>query len=101
MNAHNKTNWTPIDEERFQEMAKLREDILAKNTKPVLDLVLDMLAGAPKNEQQYVEFIKMNANRIRDVLDPFDSGERPPSVIAFVSPPMPCTSAAQPEMYNR
>lgn len=94
MKPRSRTNWTREDEARFQEMAKQREEILAKNRQPVKDLVMDMLAGPPKTEEYFVLFIVKNAERFRDVLDPYDSRERQPKVSELVSPPMPWPAPA-------
>lgn len=94
MNPRSKTNWTPVDEERFQEMVKLRDDLLTKNRKPLIDLAEDLMASLrdrPENTfavPGVVEFFEKNADRIRDALDPFDSGDRPAKVMPYVSPPM-------------
>lgn len=76
MNPRSRTNWTRDDEERFQALAKQRAEILATNRAPVLDLVLDMRAGAVKSHEELVDWMQVNADRIRDVLNPFDSGTR-------------------------
>lgn len=74
--------WTLSDEENFQKLSRRREEIGRANEMPVSEIVADLIRVIDSNQhnapgKQAVEFMKVHADRIRDALEPYDSGVRP------------------------
>lgn len=65
--------WTQQQEQRFQALAKEREEALAEMEEPLRRICS---AAAGISERNLFHFLKANADEIRDALEPFDSGVR-------------------------
>ena len=65
--------WTQQQEQRFQALAKEREEALAEMVAPLKDLA-ERLSQISQDNLAY--YLKSRADEIRDVLEPFDSGVR-------------------------
>lgn len=65
--------WTQKQEQMFQALTKEREEALAEMEAP-LKALCNRASGI--SEINLFHFFKANADEIRDVLEPFDSGVR-------------------------
>lgn len=68
-----KKKWTQQQEQMFQALTKEREEALAEMAAP-LKAICRRAAGI--SEANLFHFFKANADEIRDILEPFDSGVR-------------------------
>lgn len=69
-----RSRWTPRDEATLQEFTERKDRIMRENREPV---VAFLRMNAVSADSDFVGWLIANADAIRDVLEPFDSGDRP------------------------
>lgn len=70
-----KRRWTARDEATFNELQQRKASIMEENSAPLIILAQDAPGCPPQKE--FVDWLIANADRVRDALEPFDSGARP------------------------
>jgi hypothetical protein len=68
--------WTANEERQFHEMSERRVRVLAKRREPVAALAADLHKVDWQFPSNITEWLIANADEVRDVLAPYDSGVR-------------------------
>lgn len=71
-----KLNWTPRDEQVFQELGARREKVLAARLQAVIEAVRPVANRFKMPVAELADVLSHHADEIRDALEPYDSGCR-------------------------
>lgn len=70
--------WTPAEEMRFLDMQDRRKRVMEARRAPVVELAISITHEISDTTfDQMADYLIKNADEIRDILAPFDSGVRP------------------------
>lgn len=69
--------WTIHDEREYQVMTQRRNEVMDAQKKPVWDVAVEIHGLRGRMCADIQTYLMKNADRLRDVLAPFDSGVRP------------------------
>lgn len=71
-----KNKWTQHNEDTLQEMLAMKRKVQEENRAPLEVLVGNALGRRDISDEEVVDFLIKNADHVRDLLEPFDSGVR-------------------------